>query len=127
VAAVTAGTVHFEVWIPSGDWSGDFEAVDNGGFAGTISYPAMAQALRAGYATASTDTGHSATDTANTWISDPTLLADWGHRSIHLMTAPAEQAVAVYRRALRWPMSVASAAVCGGCGLACRRPNAMVG
>ncbi|GAB3976230.1 tannase/feruloyl esterase family alpha/beta hydrolase [Actinoallomurus acanthiterrae] len=96
VAAVTARTVRFEVWIPSGTWSGDYEAVGNGGFAGTISYAAMAQALRTGYATASTDTGHSASDTTGTWISDPVLLADWGHRSIHLMTEPAKAAIAAY-------------------------------
>ncbi|WP_433170228.1 tannase/feruloyl esterase family alpha/beta hydrolase [Actinoallomurus sp. CA-150999] len=97
VAAVTARTVRFEVWIPSGAWSGAYEAVGNGGFAGTITYAAMAQALRAGYATASTDTGHSASDTVGTWISDPVLLADWGHRSIHLMTEPAKAAIAAYR------------------------------
>src|SRR5262245_53294038 len=47
-----------EVWMPSGGWNGKLQVVGNGGFAGTISYPAMATALRAGYAAASTDTGH---------------------------------------------------------------------
>lgn len=97
VAAVTAKTVRFEVWIPAGRWPGAYEAVGNGGFAGVLNYPGMAGALRAGYATASTDTGHSADDSENTWISDPELLADWGHNSIHLMTAPAKAAIAEYR------------------------------
>jgi tannase/feruloyl esterase len=47
-----------EVWLPTGAYNRRFQAVGGGGFAGVISYPAMAKALRAGYATASTDTGH---------------------------------------------------------------------
>jgi hypothetical protein len=66
VAAVTAATVHFEVWIPATGWKGDYVGVGNGGFAGTINYGSMAGVLRGGHATASTDTGHPATDTANT-------------------------------------------------------------
>src|SRR5581483_1582519 len=50
--------IKVEVWLPATGWNGKFQAVGNGGWAGVISYPAMADALRAGYATASTDTGH---------------------------------------------------------------------
>ena len=50
--------IEMELWLPEKDWNGKFEGVGNGGFAGTISYSAMAAALREGYATASTDTGH---------------------------------------------------------------------
>jgi pimeloyl-ACP methyl ester carboxylesterase len=50
-----------EVWLPTGTYNRRFQAVGGGGFAGVISYPAMATALRAGYATASTDTGHTST------------------------------------------------------------------
>jgi hypothetical protein len=50
-----------EVWLPTGTYNRRFQAVGGGGFAGVISYPAMAKALRAGYATASTDTGHTST------------------------------------------------------------------
>src|SRR5262245_57086256 len=46
-----------EVWLPA-DWNGKFQAVGNGAFTGSIAYPAMISALRRGYATASTDTGH---------------------------------------------------------------------
>ena len=41
--------IRIEVWLPAAGWNGKFEAVGNGGFAGSISYPAMAQALRRGY------------------------------------------------------------------------------
>src|ERR1700736_6660562 len=51
--------IKIEVWMPASGWNGKFEAVGNGGWAGTISYAQLATALRRGYATASTDTGHS--------------------------------------------------------------------
>ena len=38
--------IKIEVWMPASGWNGKFEAVGNGGWAGTISYPAMAQAPR---------------------------------------------------------------------------------
>ena len=41
-----------EVWMPTNGWNGKLQVVGNGGFAGTISYPAMANALAAGYAAA---------------------------------------------------------------------------
>ena len=50
--------IEMEVWLPAENWNGKFQAVGNGGWAGVISYPAMATALQEGYATASTDTGH---------------------------------------------------------------------
>ena len=51
--------ITFEVWLPLDGWNGKFQGVGGGGFAGVISYGAMAAALARGYATASTDTGHS--------------------------------------------------------------------
>ena len=50
--------IKIEVWLPASGWNGKFQAVGNGGFAGVISYPALAAAVKAGYASASTDTGH---------------------------------------------------------------------
>src|SRR4051794_17275407 len=47
-----------EVWLPEGSWNGKFQAVGNGGWSGSINTNAMTQALRRGYATSSTDTGH---------------------------------------------------------------------
>src|SRR4030095_9540069 len=55
--------IKFEVWIPPVDaWNGKFQGVGNGGYQGSISYAALATALRKGYATASTDTGHTGDD-----------------------------------------------------------------
>ena len=50
--------IRIEVWLPVSGWNGKYEGVGNGGWAGTISYPELNRALRDGYATSSTDTGH---------------------------------------------------------------------
>jgi len=78
--------IKFEVWIPPAEaWNGKFEGVGNGGYSGAIGYPAMAAALRRGYATASTDTGH-AGDDMKFAQGHPEKLVDWAYRSIHVMT-----------------------------------------
>src|SRR6185295_7793616 len=50
--------IKIEVWLPIDRWNGKFQAVGNGAWSGAIGYAAMADALRHGYATTSTDTGH---------------------------------------------------------------------
>jgi tannase/feruloyl esterase len=87
--------IRVEVWLPAAGWNGKFEAVGNGGFAGSISYPAMAQALRRGYATSSTDTGHSGGG-ANFAIGHPEKLIDFGYRSVHEMTVAAKAIVGAF-------------------------------
>ncbi len=88
VVAVTEPAVNFEVWLPLEDWNGKFHVSGNGGMAGVVSYGAMAAAVRRGYAAASTDTGHVRPGTGGfdaSWaIGRPDLVADFGHRSLHL-------------------------------------------
>ncbi len=91
VVGVTSPAVRFEVWLPQAGWNGKFQGVGNGGTAGFISYGAMAAALRRGYATASTDTGHVNLPFGNsfdsTWaLGRPDLVADFGHRGLHVTT-----------------------------------------
>ena len=81
--------IKFEVWMPSGNWNGKFHGIGNGGFAGSISYTGLAGALARGYATASTDTGHSGGD-ASWALGHPEKIADYGHRAIHEMTEKAK-------------------------------------
>ena len=52
--------INMEIWLPTQNWNGKFMGVGNGGFAGSIQglNNDMPQALRLGYATAGTDTGH---------------------------------------------------------------------
>src|SRR5438034_7903482 len=50
--------IKIEVWMPVSNWNGKFQAVGNGGWAGSISYAAMAEALKRGYANTYNDNGH---------------------------------------------------------------------
>jgi feruloyl esterase len=84
--------IRIEVWLPSSGWNGKFQAVGNGGWAGAISYPQMALALSRGYATASTDTGHS-TPGAGFAIGHPEKLRDYAYRAVHEMTVTAKAVI----------------------------------
>jgi feruloyl esterase len=88
--------IKIEVWLPdSAAWNGKFQAVGNGGWAGTIAYPAMATALTAGYATTSTDTGHVG-NTASFALGHPEKVVDIAYRAIHEMTVQAKAIVNSY-------------------------------
>ena len=80
-----------EVWMPTSGWNGKLQVVGNGGFAGTITYAAMANALAAGYAAASTDTGHTG-PSSNTFANEDVLI-DFAHRAIHETTVAAKTTV----------------------------------
>src|SRR5689334_3335602 len=51
--------INFEVWMPASGWTGRYEQVGNGGFAGAIMYNTMKFAAGNNNATASTDDGSS--------------------------------------------------------------------
>jgi feruloyl esterase len=76
--------IRIEVWLPAVAWNGKFHAVGNGGWAGVINYGAMASALQEGYATASTDTGHSGAN-ASFAIGHPERIIDFAYRAVHEM------------------------------------------
>ena len=90
VAGVIAPTreshVLFEVWMPLEKWNGKFAGVGNGGWAGTISFGALGDQLRRGYATASTNTGHEAApgmNMARFAKEKPEQLIDFAYRAHH--------------------------------------------
>ncbi len=87
--------IKFEVWLPSANWNGKFHGIGNGGFAGSISFSGMASAVARGYATASTDTGHSGGD-ASWALGHPEKIADYGYRAIHEMTEKAKLIVKTF-------------------------------
>jgi feruloyl esterase len=94
--------IRIEVWLPTSGWNGKFQAVGNGGWAGTISYREMADALRLGYATASTDTGHIG-GSGSFALGHPEKLIDFGYRSEHEMTVKAKAMVnAMYGNAPKY-------------------------
>jgi feruloyl esterase len=71
-----------EVWLPLNNWNGKFQQVGNGAWAGSIQYGALAEGIRRGYATASTDAGHTGTD-ASFAVGHPEKLKDFGYRAVH--------------------------------------------
>jgi feruloyl esterase len=77
--------IKIEVWLPMSAWNGRFQGVGNGGWAGTIGYASLAAAVKAGYAGASTDTGHVG-NTAAFAVGHPEKLVDMGYRAVHEMT-----------------------------------------
>jgi feruloyl esterase len=90
--------IEMETWLPVSGWNGKFQAVGNGGWAGSISFDAMAAALREGYATASTDTGHKSAVTpgASFALDHPEKLTDFGYRAVHEMAVTAKALIAAY-------------------------------
>lgn len=87
--------IKIEVWMPASGWNGKFQAVGNGGWAGAIAYGAMSQAVKSGYSTASTDTGH--TGGRGTFaLGHPEKLIDFGYRSVHEMTLQAKSIIEAF-------------------------------
>jgi Tannase and feruloyl esterase len=93
VAGTVNPAIKFEVWLPE-NYNGRLQAVGGGGLAGVISYGAMATAVNAGFASASTDTGHRSDD--SDWLADPQRREDYGYRAIHEMTVKAKAIVDAY-------------------------------
>ena len=89
--------IKMELWLPTQDWNGKFMGVGNGGFAGSIQglTNEMPPALRLGYATAGTDTGHQ--EQGGDWaIGHPEKMIDFGYRATHEMTLKAKQIVKTF-------------------------------
>lgn len=90
--------IAFEVWLPIEGWNGKFQGIGNGGFAGTINYAGLADAVAGRYATASTNTGHDSSadvsgDISAKWaLGHPEKIIDFGYRAIH-ETADAAKAI----------------------------------
>jgi hypothetical protein len=89
--------IKLEVWMPATGWNGKYQGIGNGGFAGSISYAGLADALKAGYATASTDTGHTGAPTDARWaLGHPDRIIDFGYRAIHEMTVKAKAIIRAF-------------------------------
>jgi len=77
-----------EVWMPASGWNGKLEAIGGQGWAGAIGYGSLRDALRRGYAAASTDTGHEG-GSGQFALGHPEKLVDFGWRAVHEMTGAA--------------------------------------
>jgi len=98
--------IEMELWLPA-NWNGKFQAVGNGGFAGSITYAggggavasSMATALQQGYATASTDTGHKNTPGASPAAfayQHPEKFTDFAFRAVHEMTVTSKALIKTF-------------------------------
>ncbi len=90
--------IEMQLWLPASGWNGKFEAVGNGGWAGSINFSGRAAALAEGYATASTDTGHKSSETpgASFALDHPEKLTDFGSRAVHEMTAVSGKIISAF-------------------------------
>ena len=89
--------INVELWLPNERWNGKLLAVGNGGWAGAIQgYGDMQEALRRGYATVATDTGHSAADGPSGMfaLGHPEKIVDFAFRAVHDMTVKAKRVIA---------------------------------
>jgi Tannase and feruloyl esterase len=85
-------SIGIEIWLPETGWNGKLLAVGNGAWAGSISYGALAEAVAAGYAAASTDTGHVG-NSIEFAVGHPEKLVDFAHRAVHEMALAAKAVV----------------------------------
>jgi tannase/feruloyl esterase len=86
VMGTIAPQINFEVWLPLEGWNGKFQAFGNHGFAGNIDYSDLGPELVKGYAIASTDTGHLASQNPPLWMQNMQQVVDYGSRGVHEMT-----------------------------------------
>jgi len=90
IKPTTDSDIKFELWLPQAGWTGRYQSVGTGGFAGFIPFGSMVSPLAAGSAVAGTDTGHdvpaSAPDEAkSSWaLGHPEKIIDFGYRAAHL-------------------------------------------
>jgi len=90
--------IYSELWMPTDNWNGKLLVVGNGGFAGSIQgYGDMQIALRMGYATAATDTGHNAADGPVSGgmfaLGHPEKIVDFAYRALHDTTVESKRLI----------------------------------
>jgi feruloyl esterase len=79
----TDSDIKMELYMPAENWNGNFQMLGNGGWAGSIQGLAgMQSALREGYATAATDTGHEGGNGMFA-LGHPEKITDFAYRAVH--------------------------------------------
>lgn len=88
VSGTIAPEVRVETWLPLEGWNGKLLVTGCYGLCGSIRADQMEDAVVRGYATATTDGGHSDDkDPDSRWAYDnPQLETDFGHRAVHVTT-----------------------------------------
>jgi feruloyl esterase len=91
VEGVIEKEIGFELWLPAaGAWNRRLLVGGVGGQAGNLNYRELARGIRRGYASASTDTGHKASD--RHWLLNrPDRAANYAHRANHLLAVKTKE------------------------------------
>ena len=97
VIAVVRPEMDFELWLPE-RWNRKYEAVGNGGLAGTFPFGAMVDPLERGYATSGTNTGHiNANGGDATWaLGHMDRVINYGQRGVHEMALASKALIHSY-------------------------------
>lgn len=88
VEGTIEGNIGFELWLPQ-QWNGRYLGAGVGGDAGVFNYADMSSRVNEGFAVASTDSGHRASDPH--WMLDAKARTDYEHRALHLTTLAARR------------------------------------
>ncbi len=96
VQGVMETEIGFELWLPTkAAWNGRYLAAGVGGDAGAFNFMDLPRGLLRGYAAATTDTGHKASET--TWmLGDPMRLLNYELRANHLLAETSKAIIARY-------------------------------
>lgn len=96
ITTSASSSVRFEVWLPAQGWNGNFLVNGFAFYGGTMNPATLANALRQGYATATTDLGGDGTTSAAYLMGHPQSLVDWNERGWHETTLRAKALVSAY-------------------------------
>lgn len=84
-----------EVWLPpAAKWNGKFLMEGGGGFVGSVNTGGMTNAVREGYASASTDTGHSGG--SGSFALHAEKITDFAYRAVHETAVKAKELIAAH-------------------------------
>ncbi|MEV0847652.1 tannase/feruloyl esterase family alpha/beta hydrolase [Streptomyces sp. NPDC049954] len=96
VTRVPGSSVSMELWLPADGWNGRYMQVGTHGFGGVIHREEMAPQLRRGFATAATDSGHTAPAGVfdSTWAFESRQrVTDYAWRSVHETAVNAQRVI----------------------------------
>lgn len=101
VALTVPPQIHIEIWLPTDTWNMRYRGEGGGGYAGQVSYAGLAEGIRRGYATASTDTGHPASAGGSFALNadgtlNTQLIGDFAERSLRELAIKAKALIAAY-------------------------------
>ena len=92
--------IRIEVWLPQSAWNGKLLTAGNFGWGGALMYAGMLTGLEAGYATASTDTGHDSSTAdgggGRFTLGHPQKLIDYAYRADHELTVDAKSIIKAF-------------------------------